>query len=98
MEAKRIPQERLADAYLLLGEAELEISRYAWASPALQYLELAIHSAADRSLARRAFDLYEQEIVAGYSGSSGTHIPHDVREHMEGVRGVAYPPAAPEAH
>ncbi|MCP4005865.1 MAG: hypothetical protein GY725_16875 [bacterium] len=93
LEEERIGPEKLAEAYLLLGEAELEIARFAWASAAFQYLELAIQTARDPVIARRSFNLYEQEIVFGYSGSGGTHIPPDIRQHLEELRNLAFPPA-----
>jgi len=80
------PPAELAEAYYLLGVAELAIGRDFWISQAALLLETAIRTAPDTLWAQRAFALLEQETLAGYSGSAGLHLPEDERVQLEVLR------------
>jgi hypothetical protein len=44
---------------------------------------------------RAAFDLFEEEAVLGWTGSSGSRMPEDVRQNLEALRAlVEQTPAA----
>lgn len=70
---------KLGEAYYLLGMAEAVTGRSYWLSQTDRYLEAAIRTAPSAPYARKAFNLLEENVVLGYSGSSGTHIPGDVK-------------------
>lgn len=75
--------KKLGEAYYLLGMAEAVTGRSYWLSQTDRYLEAAIRTAPSAPFARKAYNLLEENIVLGYSGSSGTHIPADVQEKLK---------------
>jgi hypothetical protein len=70
------------EAWYLLGLAELHISRDYWVSQADFFLETSIRTEPRGKFARDAYALLEQETLLGYTGSSGMHLPDDVRRHL----------------
>jgi hypothetical protein len=85
----RISRSEQADAFYLLGVIETRIGRSFWLSQAEAYLETAIRMAPGKPVARDAYALLEEFLVAGYSGSSGEHVPPDVREKLETLRRIS---------
>lgn len=75
--------KKLGEAYYLLGMAETVTGRSYWLSQTDRYLEAAIRTAPSAPYARKAFNLLEENVVMGYSGSSGTHIPADVQAKLK---------------
>jgi len=75
----------VAEAYYLLGVAESRIDRSYWISQSEFYLETAIRMAPDAPFARQAYDHLEKMTLQGYTGSSGVHLPDDVREKLEAL-------------
>jgi hypothetical protein len=75
----------VAEAYYLLGVAESRIDRSYWISQSEFYLETAIRMAPDAPFARLAYDHLEKMTLEGYTGSSGVHLPDDVREKLEAL-------------
>jgi tetratricopeptide (TPR) repeat protein len=70
---------RAAEAYYWLGVIESRVGRSFWLSQAEPYLEAAIRLAPGDPLAPKAYALLEEFVVGGYSGSSGEHVPADVK-------------------
>lgn len=50
------------------------------------YLKSCIRLDPARPIARRCLDEYERSRIAGYSGSSGTHLPGEVTAELESLR------------
>jgi mono/diheme cytochrome c family protein len=84
-----LPRLERARAYYLLGVVETRIGRTYWLSEAEAYLETAIRLAPGEPIARRAHALLEEFLVAGYSGSGGTHVPPDLQTKLEQLRRIA---------
>lgn len=82
----------LAEAYYLLGVSEARIRRSFWVSESEFYLETAIRMAPRASFAPLAYALLEEETLAGYSGSSGLHLPADVLGNLEELRELVEQP------
>jgi hypothetical protein len=76
----------VAEAYYLLGVAESRIDRSYWISQSEFYLETAIRMAPDAPFARQAYDHLKKMTLEGYTGSSGVHLPDDVREKLEALQ------------
>jgi tetratricopeptide (TPR) repeat protein len=76
----------LAEAYYLLGVAEAYISRSLWISETEFFLETAIYLAPKSVHARKAYAFLEEYVLVGYTGSSGLHLPADVRAHLAELR------------
>jgi tetratricopeptide (TPR) repeat protein len=88
-------QAERAEAYYLLGLIETRIGRSYWLSQAEAYLETAIRLAPGEDTAADAYALLDEFLVAGYSGSGGTHVPPDIQAKLDQLRAIAE--SAPEA-
>ena len=88
--AQATPTPDLAEAYYLLGLVESRIGRNDWLSQSDIYLETSVRLAPGTDLARTAYALLEEELIVGYSGSSGTHLPPDERARLDRLHGLAY--------
>jgi hypothetical protein len=77
---------RVGRAYYLLGVIEAAIGRSLWASQTEQFLETAIRIGPGEPYAPEALALLQEFVAAGYSGSGGTHVPQEVRDHLEELR------------
>lgn len=84
----REPSASLAEAYYLLGTAELAIGRDFWISKTSIFLETSIRVDPSSSWADQAYALLEQETLAGYTGSGGLRLPDDERQHLEELRSL----------
>ena len=81
-------RDGLARTYYLLGLVEFQIGRDFWVAQGEMFLETAIRLAPDSPIALDAYALLEQEILLGYTGSSGLHLPDDERERLERLRAL----------
>ena len=70
---------RAAEVYYWLGIVESRVGRSFWLSEAEPYWEAAIRLAPADPIARQAYARLEDFVVAGYTGSSGEHVPPDVQ-------------------
>ncbi len=94
------PDVELADAYYRLGVIESRIGRSLWLSQTEDLLETAIRLDPGDPRAERAYALLEEFVVSGHTGSSGVHVPDDVRARLDELRtlidrSAAAPAAAP---
>jgi hypothetical protein len=85
VEAPRSKSE-LAEAYYLLGVAESRVGRTFWLSQTEFYLETCIRLEPGGARAEAAFDLLEEFVISGYTGSAGSDVPTDVRERLLELR------------
>ncbi|MFW7377795.1 MAG: hypothetical protein ACOH5I_03165 [Oligoflexus sp.] len=79
-----------ANVSYLLGLSELVIGNAFIGLEAQRYFEQAIRLQPKSVLAKRAFDLYEENLIYGYSGSSGLHLPASEKAKLEDLRKKAY--------
>lgn len=88
------PQASPADAaeiYYRLGRAELGITRGAWLPRADLFLETAIRLAPNTPVARDAFELLEEEALAGFTGSGGLRLPSEEETRLAELRHLVAP-------
>jgi hypothetical protein len=78
-----------AEAYYLLGLIETKVGRSFWLSQAEAMLETSIRLAPGTPTAQRAFALLEDFLVAGYTGSGGTHVPPDIQAKLDELQKIA---------
>ena len=83
------PSAEQAEAYYLLGLIETRVGRSFWLSQAEAYLETAIRLAPGQPIAAESYALLQDFLVAGYSGSGGTHVPHDVRDKLDLLKKIS---------
>lgn len=84
-----LPPDQRAEAYYLLGLIETRIGRTYWLSQAEAYLETSIRLAPGKPIAMDAYRLLDEYVVAGYSGSGGTHVPPDIQAKLDRLRFIA---------
>ncbi len=78
-----------AEAYYLLGLTEIRNDALSPLTQAEAYLEAAIRMAPGSEVARDAYAVLEEETLAGYSGSSGLHLPPEVGRWLDELRALA---------
>jgi hypothetical protein len=76
----------LAEACYLLGVIESRIGRSFWLSQTEFYLEQAILLAPERAFANDAYELLEEFLVSGYTGSAASEVPPDVRARLDELK------------
>jgi hypothetical protein len=80
--------EDVAEAYYMLGVTESLLAHSFWISRAEFYFESAIRLAPGSAFAPKAYALLEESYVTNFSGSSGTHVPQDVRDLLAELRRI----------
>ncbi len=78
----------VAEAYYMLGITESLLAHSFWISRAEFYFESAIRLAPGAPFAPKAYALLEESYVTNFSGSSGTHVPQDVRDLLAELRRI----------
>lgn len=78
----------LASAYYMLGTIETRVGQSFWLSQAEVFLESAIRTAPSSDVALRSYDLLEEFLVAGYTGSSGVQVPPDIQAKLDELRRI----------
>lgn len=86
IESKETSGPKLSEAYYLAGLVETHLSQSIWINEVEHYFELAITTDPKSKWAKMALDKLESEYVAGYSGSSGTHIPDDIKQNLSRLK------------
>jgi hypothetical protein len=84
--AEAHPASELAEIYYRLGVAELQLERGYWLSQADFFLEASIRTAPEDPFAREAYAVLEQETLLAFTGSSGRHLPDDVKRRLAELR------------
>ena len=76
----------LGEACYLLGVIESRIGRSFWLSQTEFYLEQAILLAPQRPFANDAYELLEEFLVSGYTGSEGSDVPPELRARLDDLK------------
>lgn len=84
-----LPEKDNAEAYYLLGLAELRVAHSYWLAAPEAYLEAAIRTAPGSAFAQQAYLVLEEETIAGYTGSGGTQLPAAVAAWLDELRELA---------
>ena len=80
------PRNDMAEIYYWLSLSERAVGYNLFYSLADGYLKSCMDNFSTQSFAKRCFNEYESFIEFAYSGSSGTHIPADVKRDLENYR------------
>ncbi|MFY7930940.1 MAG: hypothetical protein ACOVS5_18885 [Oligoflexus sp.] len=86
----KIPAQDKAETYFQLGIAELGIGAPYLTIESGLYFEESIKLAPKAAFAKKAFALYEENLLYGYSGSSGVNLPEDERTKLEKLRKLVF--------
>lgn len=89
---RRYPNSpKIAEALLLLGTCyEILQAPELWSLHELYY-EACIRKSPHTDIAQTCYARYEQSIFFGYSGSSGLHLPSDVKKHLSELKKLTNP-------
>ncbi len=87
----RAPAAQRAQAYFYLAESEKQILGARDPGRIEDRLEHAIRLAPHSDIADRSYHTLEEWVVAQNTGSSGTHMPGDVRERLRALEKLAQP-------
>lgn len=79
----------MAEALYLLGTAYDNLEPLGFWSTSEIYFEACIRKAPHSALANKCFERFQDVIVLGYTGSSGTNIPKNVRSRIEMLKSLA---------
>ncbi len=79
-----------AEAYYQLGVCELGIGVPYLPTESGLYFEESIRLAPHSNFSKKAFALYEEGLLFGYSGSSGLHLPDDEKQKLEELRKLVF--------
>lgn len=79
---------QVAEAYYWLGVSESLLEHSLWIQRSEFYFESAIRLAPAADFAPKAYTLLEDSYISGYTGSSGTHVPDDIRELLAELRRI----------
>ncbi|MCB0405975.1 MAG: hypothetical protein KDD51_14430 [Bdellovibrionales bacterium] len=83
---QKLPPRTLAEAFMLTGMAYEAIDELKlWSLPEVYY-QSCIRTYPHSSQAERCYERFEENVYAGYTGSSGTHLPVDVRKKLQELR------------
>jgi len=81
----------IAEALLTAGTAyEALANPVFWPMHEL-YFEACVRQLPHSPTSQDCFNRYEQSVYFGYTGSSGTHMPADVQQHLIQLKGIASP-------
>jgi hypothetical protein len=86
---RKLGKEERAEVYYLLGRSEASLADSFWLSEIENYLEQSIRVYPRSQWAKKAYLLLEEEYILGYTGSSGTNVPEDVRALLTELRELA---------
>jgi tetratricopeptide (TPR) repeat protein len=79
-----------AETYYQLGICELSIGESLMSGESGMYLEESIRLAPKSPFAKRAFELYEESVTLGYTGSSGIHLPPEEKARLNELRKLVF--------
>jgi len=86
----KVSTQDKAETYFQLGLCELAIGEPLLAAESGMYLEEAIRLAPKSSFARQAFGLYEEFLMYGYTGSSGTKLPAEEKAKLAELKKMVF--------
>ncbi len=86
LKQKKIPEAKRAETYYELGLSEMRIGSPQIAGESGYYFEEAIRLAPKAAFSKKAFALYEEGLLFGYSGSGGVNLPASEKQRLEDLR------------
>jgi hypothetical protein len=90
LEKGQVPLRERSAALLLLGKAYSELADFFPEGLAANFLELCVRENSGTSQAQEAYNLYEDIISLGFTGSAGTKLPEDVQKKFQVLKEIAY--------
>jgi len=81
-----LSEEETAETLYMIGENYENLSKISMLSLPQNYYELCIVKYPKSKWAKLSFERYEELTILDYSGSSGTHMPKKVRDHLENLK------------
>ncbi len=79
-----------AETYYQLGICELSIGESLLSGESGMYLEESIRLAPKAPFAKRAYELYEESVTLGYTGSAGINLPADEKARLDELKKLVF--------
>jgi len=83
-------KDELAEIFYLLGEIEDKMPDDFWISETEMYLEQSIRVAPQSKFGGKSLGLLEDRFLFNYTGSSGTHLPDDLKKNLKELRDLVH--------
>ncbi len=93
---KRPRSPRAAEAEYLLGICYMSLDQDLFVGFDGAYLKSCIHRDPTTRIARKCYNLYEESVYLGFTGSAGTSIPPEIQKELSSLRDQVYPPTEKE--
>ena len=87
---QKLKNNEKAEALYYLGLIYARLPLYVINEMPQFYLELCIREFPGTAYAKKAFALYRELTAYGYTGSSGMHLPEDVKAELKELKNVTY--------
>lgn len=88
--------DQTADLLYWIAVCDREVNNTFFYSLADLYLRECMTKYPEKPIAAKCFTEYENNTILGYTGSSGTHVPPEVREDLRQLKGVIDRKGKPE--
>lgn len=90
LKSKSLDNSSKAIAYYELGGCELFLNTNLSSESANAYFEESVKLVPKSDLAKKAFVRFEENMIYGYSGSSGLNLPLEEKKKIEKLKALAY--------
>lgn len=85
----KLSKEELGQALQLMGVCQEAVRDLSAADLHENYYESCIREVPKSKWSKQCYERLEQSIVLGYTGSSGVHVPPEVRKHLDELKSIA---------
>jgi hypothetical protein len=90
IETQKLSLSERRKALYLLGYAYTQLSQFFTEGWGEMYLEQCIHEFPNSQESKWAFSIYRESVVSDFTGSGGSHLPDEVKLHLEDLRRQAF--------
>jgi hypothetical protein len=90
LESGKISEPQRRKGLYLLGYAYSHLSQFFTEGWSEMYLEKCIEDFPNTQEAKWAFAIYRSKVMDDFTGSSGSHVPDEVKLHLEELRKKAH--------
>jgi len=90
LESGKLTESQRRKALYLLGYAYTHLSQFFTGGWGELYLEKCIEDFPNTQEAKWAYNIYSDTVIEDFTGSGGSHVPDEVKLHLEDLRKKAY--------
>jgi hypothetical protein len=90
LESQKLSAPQRRKALYLLGFAYTQLRQFFTGGWGEMYLEQCIHEFPKTQESKWAFSIYRETVVGDFTGSGGSHLPDEIKLHLEDLRRIAF--------